>query len=92
MIDKPVLITTSHRGVFYGRLSDDQDENSRTLVLVNCRNVIYWAGSNGFLGLAADGPEHESRIGSTAPRVRIHDITSVSDCSQAAADKFEAWP
>ena len=26
------------------------------------------------------------------PRVRVHDVTSVSDCTEAAAARFESWP
>jgi len=89
---KPVLVTTAHRGVFYGRLAPGQDENDRTLVLEGCRNVIYWSGTAGFLGLAARGPEDGSTIGATAERVHLHDITSVTDCSAEAADRFESWP
>jgi hypothetical protein len=88
---KPVIVTTAHRGVFYGRLSEDQDENAKTLVLTSCRNAIYWAGSKGFLGLASDGPDDGSTIGSTAPCVRLHDVTSVSECTDKAADKWESW-
>ena len=89
---KAVLVTTAHRGVFYGRLAEGQDENDRTLVLEDCRNVIYWQGPAGFLGLAADGPAEGSRIGAAAPRVRLHDITSLTDCTEAAAARFESWP
>lgn len=88
---KPVIVTTQHRGVFYGRLSDDQDEDSRTLVLTNCRCAIYWAGKKGFLGLASDGPDDGSTIGATAPEVRLHDITSVSLCTEEAAKIWEEW-
>ena len=89
---KAVLVTTAHRGVFYGRLAAGQDENDRTLVLEDCRNVIYWQGPAGFLGLAAEGPAEGSRIGAAAPRVRLHDITSLTDCTEAAAARFESWP
>lgn len=88
---KPVLVTTEFRGVFYGRLEEGQDESARTLVLTNCRNAIYWSGSKGFLGLAKDGPENGSRIGATALRVRLHAVTSVTDCSDNATAKWESW-
>ncbi len=88
---KPVIITTAHRGVFFGDLSDDQNENDKTLVLKNCRNVIYWSGRRGFLGLAAHGPEDGSKIGSSAPHVRLHDVTSVSQCTDQAAEAFREW-
>jgi len=88
---KAVIVTTQHRGVFYGRLEAGQDENVRTLVLLNCRNAIHWAGSKGFLGLASFGPEHGSRIGAAADRVRLHDVTSVTDVTDDAATKWEKW-
>ena len=87
-----VLVTTEHRGVFFGELSDDQDRAARSLTLKNCRNVIYWSGERGFLGLAAHGPEPDSRIGSTAPDVLLHDVTSVSICTDNAAEAFKSWP
>lgn len=88
----PVVVTTQHRGVFFGHLSSDQDETARSLVLSDCRCAIYWSGKRGFLGLASHGPEEGSRIGATAPRVRLHDVTSVSACTPAAAEAWRAWP
>lgn len=87
----PVLVTTQHRGVFFGRVPNDQDLTARTMTLSGCRNAIYWAGSQGFLGLAANGPEEGSRVGATAPTVLLHDITSVSRCTDAAAKAWEDW-
>lgn len=90
---KAILVTTEHRGVFYGRVADDADLTQRSLWLTNCRNAIYWSGTKGFLGLASHGPEEGSRIGATAPeRVLLHDITSVSEVSDAAAQVWENWP
>jgi len=88
---RPVLVTTEHRGVFFGDLDNDTDETARSLVLTNCRNAIYWAGSRGFLGLASHGPDEGSRIGSEAPRVLLHDVTSVTECTDTAADKWRGW-
>lgn len=86
-----IVITTQHRGVFYGIVPADTDLSQRTMTLENCRNAIYWAGKKGFLGLASDGPEPESRIGATAPSVLLHDITSVSKCTAEAAKVWEEW-
>ncbi len=86
-----VLVTTQHRGVFFGRLEEGQDLNARSLVLLECRNAIYWSGSRGFLGLASHGPESGSRIGTAAPRVLLHDVTSVTTCSEEAAKKWRNW-
>lgn len=92
MSSKSVLVTTQHRGVFFGELSDDQDRSARSLTLTGCRNAIYWAGKRGFLGLASHGPESGSRIGSAAPSVLLHDVTSITECTEAAAAAWRAWP
>lgn len=84
----PVLVTTAHRGVFFGWL-DPAESNARSIWLDKCRNCIFWAASvGGFLGLAKTGPDDQCRIGAEAPRVLLHDITSVSMVTDAAA---EAW-
>ncbi len=88
----PVLVTTQHKGVFFGRLADYETEReNRTLTLSGCRNVIYWSGSRGFLGLASHGPESGSRIGAVAPTVLLHDVTSVTVCTPAAVEVFDQW-
>ena len=89
---KPVIVTTKHRGVFFGHLNSDQNETNNSLVLTDCRNVIHWsADTKGFLGLASDGPGSGSKIGATAPRVLIHDITSLADCTEKASKAFGEW-
>ena len=87
----PVLVTTQHRGVFFGRVPADADLQARSMTLTGCRNAIQWKGGKGFLSLASDGPIEGCRIGATAPSVLLHDITSVSLCSEAAAAKWESW-
>ena len=84
----PVLVTTAHRGVFFGFV-DKNTKHESTLVLKKCRNCISWASSvGGFLGLAARGPDQNCHIGTEAPEVILHDITSVSDVTEIAVD---AW-
>ena len=84
----PVLITTKHRGVFFGWVDRNQKHNL-SLVVKKCRNCIRWSSSiGGFLGLAAVGPNADCKIGSEAPEVILHDITSVSDVTAEAVD---AW-
>lgn len=87
----PVLVTTEHRGVFFGWLPKDADAAQKTLTLQRCRCAIYWAGTRGFLGLAAHGPDEGSRIGAEAPSVMLHDITSVSWCTAEAAERWSNW-
>ena len=91
MPERYVLVTTQHRGVFFGLLEAPLDEQARTIALQKCRNVIYWSGKRGFLGLASHGPEDGSRVGSEARRVLLHDITSVTDCSSDAVRRFKEF-
>jgi small nuclear ribonucleoprotein (snRNP)-like protein len=89
-IERHVLVTTAHRGVFFGTLASE--ESHAEVVLTAARNVISWSGRRGFLGLASHGPERESRIGSTAERIRLYDVTSITDCTAAAVACFRGWP
>lgn len=83
--ERPVLVTTAHRGVFFGYATDTSGD---TIKLRRARNCIYWPTSNkGFLGLAADGPKDGARIGPAAD-IELRDITSVSEVT---ADAVAAW-
>ncbi len=83
---RPVLVTTKHRGVFYGRLVE---ETETTATLEGARCAIYWGTTGGFLQLAATGPTTKSRIGARSPRLTLRDVTSVSDVTPAAAEAWE---
>ena len=86
---KSVLVTTSHRGVFFGFADESALENKATLRLTRIRNCIAWAASvGGFLGLAKTGPNSACKIGAEAPEAILHDITSVTLCTEEAE---RAW-
>lgn len=88
---KPVLVTTEHRGVFFGFLASVITKEKVTLSRV--RNVVYWsADAKGFLGLASNGPPHGCRVGPAAPKSDLFDITSVTQCTPEAVERFEAAP
>jgi len=87
--NKTVLVTTAHRGVFWGRIESKRDKG-RTLVLSGARNAIYWATTKGFVELAQVGPNKSSKIGMAATRITLHDVTSVTECTEAAARAWEA--
>lgn len=87
---RPVIVTTAHRGVFFGLLAEDNGKDS--VVLTEARNVLEWTGRRGFLGMSAHGPEKGSRLGSTASRITLYDITGVADCTPEAAKALAAWP
>jgi hypothetical protein len=83
---RPVLVTTAHRGVFFGYVSDADEttHTDRTLDLADARMAIRWGTTGGVLELAATGPTSASKIGATAPLIRLHDVTSVSAVTPAA--------
>ena len=85
----PVLVTTAHRGVFFGFATDTSGD---TIALTSARLCVYWSSDvKGFMGLAATGPTASCRIG---PRCNIvlRNITSVSSVTPAAVKAWEAGP
>ncbi len=84
-----VLVTTAHRGVFFGYA---RDINGETITLRAGRNCVYWpAEVKGFIGLAANGPNSGSRIGPAAD-IQLRNITSVCAVSDDAVKAWEAAP
>jgi hypothetical protein len=87
--ERAVLVTTSHRGVFFGYSSKTDGD---TIKLRDGRNVVYWsAACKGFMGLAANGPVVDCRIGPSA-QIELRNITSVTEVTDGAAKAFEAAP
>ena len=87
--ERAVLVTTEHRGVFFGYAHDTSGE---TIKLRAARNCIYWpANQKGFLGLAANGPIDGARIGPAA-NIELRDITCVAECTDEAVAAWEKAP
>lgn len=88
---KPVLVTTQHRGVFFGYLNGEAAKES--LVLSRARNCVYWSPEiRGFLGLAVTGPQNACRVGPAVDELTIYDVTSVVACTEEAVKAWEAAP
>jgi hypothetical protein len=84
---RPVLVTTAHRGVFFGYATDT---DGAVIDLKRAQLVIYWSADlRGFMGLASRGPNSNCKIGRPAD-IQLRDITSVVECTDAAAKKFES--
>lgn len=84
-----VLVTTEHRGVFFGHVKD-QDNLPAEITLTGARNCIYWsADCGGFLGLAAKGPTKGCRIGTRVDELTLFKITSVTPVTDDAAQAWE---
>lgn len=87
MKNKPALVTTEFRGVFFGYL---KKQNGREdLTLEKARNCIYWSADvGGFLGLASKGPSSQCKIGAEVSEVTLYKITSITPVSKEAEEKW----
>jgi len=86
---RPVVVTTAHRGVFFGYADDTDGE---TITLRGGRLCVYWSADvRGFMGLAATGPTKGCRIGPPAT-ITVRAITAVLECSPAAVEAWERAP
>lgn len=87
--ERAVLVTTEHRGVFFGYTDDTSGD---IIKLRAARNCIYWPVENkGFLGLANKGPLKGSRIGPAAD-LELRKITAVAACTPEAVEAWEKAP
>ena len=86
---RAVLVTTAHRGVFFGYATETQGE---TITLSRARLCLYWSKAvKGFMGLAATGPDSACRIGPPAD-ITLRAITAVAEVTPEAAAKWEVAP
>lgn len=87
--ERPVIVTTEHRGVFFGYATDIDGE---TIALKRARLCLYWSADvKGFMGLAATGPSATCRIGPSADIV-LRKITGVLSVTPAAVAAWERAP
>lgn len=87
--ERAVLVTTTHRGIFFGYATKT---DGGTVKLRAARNCIYWsAKERGFLGLASTGPSSACKIG-PAVDIELRDITCVAEVTDAAAAAWESAP
>jgi hypothetical protein len=87
--ERPVIVTTQHRGVFFGYATDT---DGATIDLKRARLCVYWSADlRGFMGLASIGPNKNCKIGPAAD-IQLRDITSVVACTPEAVTKWESAP
>lgn len=86
-----VVVTTAHRGVFFGYM-DVSDANKDIIPLKDSRLCVYWSQDvKGFMGLAAGGPTRSCKIGPRAD-IKLRNITAVLDCTPEAVKAWESAP
>jgi hypothetical protein len=88
--ERAVIITTEHRGVFFGYATDTRGD---IIDLKRARLCLSWSSDmKGFMGLAEKGPSAQCRIGPQVPSIELRKITSVVGVTDEAAAKWEAAP
>lgn len=86
---RPVIVTTEHKGVFFGYAEDTEGE---TIKLTQARMCLYWCADVGsFMGLAAVGPLNGSKVGRRAD-ITVRNITAVLEMTETAVKCWEAFP
>jgi hypothetical protein len=85
-VERPVLVTTSHRGVFFGYATDTSGDR---IHLRACKMAIYWATKKGLFELAHTGPNANSRVSLPAD-IEVRGVTSVMEVTLEAVAKWES--
>ena len=84
-----VVITTLHRGVFFGYL---EGINGDDVIATKVRICISWCDTKGFIGLATHGPNIKCRIGPAASRVLLKNVTAIIAVDPEAVIAWETAP
>lgn len=82
---RPVIVTTEHRGVFFGYAGDT---SCTEIKLERARMAIVFGTTKGILELAETGPTSRSKISARAPSIDVRKITAVIE---VAPDAVKAW-
>ena len=83
--ERPVIICTEHRGVFFGYAADTSGD---TVQLRGAKMAIYWGTSRGVMELANTGPTDKSRISLPAD-IEVRKVSAVFEVTAGAAAKWE---
>jgi hypothetical protein len=88
---QPVMVTTEFRGVFFGYM--DEPPANGSVTIKQARNCVYWSSDvKGFMGLAANGPTKNCKVGPAVPSITLNKVTAVVEVSPSAAEKWEGAP
>jgi len=84
--ERPVIVTTEHRGVFFGYADDTKGP---VIELKRARMAIRFGTTKGLMQLAETGPTPASKISARAD-MEVRKVTAVFEVSPEAAEKWEA--
>lgn len=84
--ERPVIVCTEHRGVFFGYATDTKGD---VIHLKRARMAIYFGTTRGVMELAETGPTSSSKISARAD-IEVRRVTAVFEVTPAATEKWEA--
>jgi len=88
-----VVVTTEHKGVFFGYIPSTQSTGTKTVSLKSARMCVYWSPAmKGVFGLASIGPDSGCKISPMCPRLALQGVTAIMECTDAAVANWEAAP
>jgi hypothetical protein len=86
----PMVVTTAHKGVFFGFGSRTTNKKIRLRRVQMC---VYWSSDvKGVLGLAATGPTRGCKIGPPVPAMTLQDVTGIIEASEEASAAWAKQP
>lgn len=88
MNERPVIICTEYRGVFFGYATDTKGD---TIDLKRARMAIYWGTTKGIMQLAETGPTNSSKISARAD-LEVRKVTAIIEVAPKAVEQWEAAP
>jgi hypothetical protein len=86
--ERPVIVCTEHRGVFFGYVAGET-LGVDPIKLRGARMAIYWGTLRGVMELAEVGPNTRSKISSRAT-IEVRKVTAVFEVTDQAMEAWEA--
>lgn len=86
--ERPVIVLTEHKGVFFGYSSNTRGEN---VDLRGARMAIRWGTTRGVMELGETGPTSVSKISARAD-LEVRKVTLVMEVTPMATLAWEATP
>lgn len=85
-VERPVIVCTEYRGVFFGYATDTSGD---VIKLRSARMAIYWGTDRGVMQLAESGPTSKSKISARAD-IEVRKVTAVFEVTPEATAQWEA--
>src|SRR5581483_9007728 len=84
----PVVVTTAHRGVFFGLLAGDRA--GKTVELADAQMCVYCSSDvRGVPALATDGPSRRATATRPVPQTRLEDVSIVIYATEDAVKQWQ---